>query len=117
MNNRDHNRVPLEVEVSMVSESNFWTGLTDNISKGGVFVATHQPPPVGSEVEIELKLPTSATSFVVRAVVRWVRTFAQCSDGFPPGCGLQFQSLSEIELFSIQEFVEERETLFYEDAA
>jgi len=39
-NRRVHARYALDLEVSMSSEHNFYAGLAENISAGGIFVAT-----------------------------------------------------------------------------
>ena len=40
-NVRAAERFDLEVKVDLESDHNFYTGLTQNISSGGVFIATH----------------------------------------------------------------------------
>ena len=45
---RREKRAPLEVEVSLESENNFYSGITGNVSRGGVFIATYTPPPKGA---------------------------------------------------------------------
>ena len=53
---RQHTRVQLQTEIHLTSESNFYTGLSNDISEGGVFVATHQLESVGTELEMEFSL-------------------------------------------------------------
>ncbi len=38
---RKHTRITLKTEVHLGSESNFYTGFTNDISEGGVFISTH----------------------------------------------------------------------------
>ena len=116
-NQRQYDRVPVEIEVSMMSENNFYAGLTDNISEGGVFIATHQPPPIGAEVEMALSLPDQERSFRLRGIVRWHRPFEASCEGAPPGCGIQWLALSAEAHASIAAFVQGRETILFEDAA
>jgi uncharacterized protein (TIGR02266 family) len=111
---RQHVRVPLELEVTLESEHNFYSGITDDISEGGIFVATHTPPPRGSTVEMTLKLPGVKEPFLVKGIVRWVREYKASCDGSPPGCGLQWQELSNEALIHIRGFVSHRETIFYD---
>ena len=40
-NRRRHLRYAVELDVSMSSEHNFYAGFAENLSEGGVFVATH----------------------------------------------------------------------------
>lgn len=111
---RSHTRVPLEIEVTMASENNFWAGLTDNLSEGGVFVATHVPPACGTEVEMTLILPRGRT-FAVRGVVRWIRSYEASCEGMPPGCGIQWTTLPDGAYEAITSIVNRRGTLLYDD--
>jgi hypothetical protein len=60
---KDERRAPRVVAylcIDLCSEHNFWTGLTMNISEGGVFVATHVMLDPGSLVGLHLELPNHA---------------------------------------------------------
>jgi len=106
-------RVPLEVEITLESEHNFFTGITNNISEGGIFIATPAPPPVGSEVGFQLVL--GDLRFPVAGVVRWVREEIAASPGAPAGCGVRWGHLPEGALAAVHRFVAARETDFYEE--
>src|SRR5262245_49515666 len=86
-------RVPLQVEVTLESEHNFFAGLANNVSEGGVFVATPNPPDVGSVVGFELVLGDQR--FAVRGVVRWIRSELAASPGAPTGCGVKWTDLPD----------------------
>ncbi len=45
---RESARVELSVEIDVDTDSNFYTGFTENISTGGIFIATHTPAIVGA---------------------------------------------------------------------
>lgn len=113
---RAHQRAPLEVEVSLESDHNFYTGLTSDISEGGIFVATHVLPRISERLEMTLTLPGSATSFVLRGVVCWVRELRVAVDGCPPGFGMQWEALSQEATAAIQAFIEKRDSIFYDAA-
>jgi uncharacterized protein (TIGR02266 family) len=106
-------RVPLEVEVTLESEHNFFTGITDNLSEGGIFVAMPAPPPVGSEVGFELVL--GGERFLVTGAVCWVRDARAASTGLPEGCGVRWARLEPRALEAIHRFVAVRDTDFYEE--
>jgi uncharacterized protein (TIGR02266 family) len=108
---RAHPRATLEIAVNLESEHNFYTGITCNISEGGVFVATYMPPPRGSCVAMVLVLP-DGPPLRVQGVVCWIRDFAASCEGLPPGCGIRWVGLSEEALAAIGGFVASRETLF-----
>ena len=111
---RAHERVPLEIAVSMESEHNFYAGITDNISEGGLFVATVVPPPCGSTVDLMLSLPGYDQPFRLRGIVRWIREPQASCDGMPPGCGIQWVQMSREALMAIHDFVQRRETILFD---
>jgi len=66
-------RFDLEVKVDLESDHNFYTGLTQNISAGGLFVATHQLRRIGDYIKITFSLPGSPAPISVNTEVRWIR--------------------------------------------
>src|SRR5687767_6276653 len=74
---RRHNRVPVEVDIDFSSESNFYNGFTENISEGGVFVATYELKPMGEKVTMKFRLPDSEETIECEGEVRWIRVANQ----------------------------------------
>jgi uncharacterized protein (TIGR02266 family) len=111
---RQFQRATLKASVSLTSESNFYTGFMNDISEGGLFVATHNVIPRGSRMEIEFSLPDDDEPIHVLGEVRWVVEYNPLSDGHP-GMGLQFVDLKEKDRVRIEQFVKMRGTLFYAD--
>src|SRR3954465_6128477 len=66
-------RFDLEVKVDLESDHNFYTGLTQNISAGGLFVATHQLRRIGDRLKITFSLPGTAAPLTLETEVRWIR--------------------------------------------
>lgn len=99
--------------MSLESDHNFYAGITDNISEGGIFVALDPPLPSGALVEIELRLLDA--SFKLRGEVRWVRTERMSSEGMPVGCGIRWVDIGEEAVQAILQFTRSRDTLFYEE--
>ena len=56
-NVRAAERFDLEVTVDLESDHNFYTGLTQNISSGGVFIATHHLRKIGDRITLKFTLP------------------------------------------------------------
>ena len=50
-------RIELEIEVGLETEHNFYTGLTQDISSGGIFVATPLSYRVGEKMVVRFTLP------------------------------------------------------------
>ena len=108
-------REDIYAAVDLFSEHNFWSGLTMNMSEGGVFVATHAHVPNGTKLLLNLLLPFEKAPFVVQAEVRWSRAYTGQRD-VPPGLGLRFCDANEEVLKKIRKFVATvREPLLYED--
>jgi uncharacterized protein (TIGR02266 family) len=108
---RASGRTVLEVDVGYVSESNFYAGLSMDISAGGLFVATKAPIPVGTAVTLAFMLPGGHTVTTAGAV-RWVREPGD--DDTVPGMGVAFQALSEVDARAIQQFAHRRAPMYHD---
>ncbi len=111
---RNHERHDVELEVSLESESNFYLGLTENLSEGGLFIATHVLKPMGSRVEVSFKLPHVAEAIKAVGVVRWIRQYSETSDT-SPGMGVRFEAISPEQVEQIRHFLSARAPLFYDE--
>ncbi len=110
---RAFRRLDTALHVTMGSESNFFMGLTENLSEGGLFVATHQIRPVGSKLSFAIFLPGSDEPICVDAIVQWIRTWSSAEDA-PPGFGVRFDELSPEESERMRQFMEQRAPLFHD---
>ncbi len=109
---RKHPRANAYICIDLCSEHNFWTGLTMNISEGGVFVATHVLLDPGALVSMHLELPKAR--ILTLGEVRWRREYSG-DDDVPPGMGIQFAGLDVESLKAIRKFVTNiREPLLFE---
>jgi uncharacterized protein (TIGR02266 family) len=109
-------RASLVTELNLYSGSNFYSGFTEDISEGGVFVASYAVMPVGAQVSIELALPGG---FQIRATgtVRWLRYAGDEELGSePPGMGIELGAISEDDRALIREFVQNRSPYFFDRA-
>lgn len=100
----------LEVRVTLESEHNFIMGRSENISEGGLFVATGEVRPIGSTAAIEVWLPGESSPIAATGEVRWVRPGGASA----PGIGFCFVDLPDDGLAKIRRFVEAREPMFWE---
>jgi uncharacterized protein (TIGR02266 family) len=113
-NRRRYPRYAVELNVSLSSEHNFYAGFVENLSNGGVFVATHSLKAVGTVFEVCISLPGSDEPVRARGEVRWVREYGEHSD-VPPGVGIRFLDLGADALARIEAFLAHREPLFFDD--
>lgn len=113
---RQAERHDLEIAVDLESDSNFYTGLTQNISSGGLFIATHQIKRVGDHVRLKFTLPGSPRPIEVDTEVRWIRENSSLhrTDG-ATGMGVRFINMSHQDAEAIQGFLGDRDSLYYDD--
>jgi len=111
---REYERYSVDLQVSVHSEHNFYAGLAENISAGGLFIATHQLQKVGSSIELSLRMPDSEEVYQIIGEVRWVRVYNEHSDT-SPGLGVRFTELPPGAAAAIARFLGQREPLFFDD--
>lgn len=111
---REHARCRVELDVSLGSDHNFYAGFVENLSVGGVFVATHALRAIGEDVEFTVHLPGGMGSVHGVGEVRWIREYSDRSN-VPPGMGVRFVELQPGGIESIQQFLSSRDPLFFDD--
>lgn len=104
-------RKKLEVDVGIRSDSHFFAGLSGDVSKGGLFVATYAEIPIGGKVILDFELPNGP--IVVEGTVRWHRL---PTDNVGPGLGIQFEGVPKDQLALIERFCKARPPLYYDQA-
>ncbi len=113
-NRRQAARYAVELDVTIASDHNFYAGFIENLSAGGVFMATHIIKPVGETMDIVVNLPNRDEPVRARGEVRWVREFNEFSN-VPPGLGLRFVEISSDDVAAIAGFLEQRDPMFFDD--
>ncbi len=84
-------RVPAHLQISWSTPRDFLVAYADNISKGGVFVVTPDPPPLGEIVELSMQLPDGEAPVKTAAqVIQRIAPEQARHLGREPGAGLQF---------------------------
>jgi uncharacterized protein (TIGR02266 family) len=106
---RAHARVAIEVEIDLHSESHFFSGLSGDVSEGGLFVQTYRPLETGDRVHLAFDLPDGRVE--ADGIVRWGRAH---TDGVGAGVGIAFEELSDRDREVIHRFCESRAPLYYE---
>lgn len=101
-----------ELDLEFTDETHFYAGLTQDLSQGGVFIATYHVFPVGSRLELGFQLPDGA-EVRARGVVRWVRAAGEPGEE-RPGMGVAFSELSESALSAIASYCANRAPLYME---
>lgn len=109
---RGTERARVLADVGFQSDSNFFTGFSSDVSDGGLFVATYDVLPVGTELMVSFVLP-EGHQITVTGRVSWIRDAGP--DGETrPGMGIAFDGLTTRDHAAIQRFMTKRTPLFHE---
>jgi uncharacterized protein (TIGR02266 family) len=123
---RRHARYALSLAITMRGDNNFYAGLSEDISEGGVFIATYHVLPLGTPVVLQFTLPNSEEPITVNGTVQWVRgpdaTAANenvfCGGpavpDIVPGLGIRFHDLDKGTRTVIRDFMERRRPVFFD---
>ena len=68
-------RVDVVLQLQYRSAGHLLVNYCTNLSRGGLFVPSTEPLPVGTQLQLELTVPGDATTTVLEGEVRWVRQF------------------------------------------
>jgi type IV pilus assembly protein PilZ len=71
-NRRQEERAPIVLKVEYKRLNTFFYDYTKNISKGGIFIKTKKPLPVGTGFLFKLFVPGLADPLSLRGEVRWI---------------------------------------------
>ncbi len=82
---RQHTRAPIELKVDYKKLNSFFADYTKNISKGGTFIKTKKPLPIGTRFLFKLTVPHREAPFELLGEVVWSK-----GDGEEPGMGIRF---------------------------
>ncbi len=84
-------RAPIELKVEYKRLNTFFADYTKNISRGGTFIATERPLPLGTEFVFALGIPHLEEPLRLRGKVVWITETADAKDDAPAGMGIEFQ--------------------------
>src|SRR5687768_1858653 len=107
---RGETRQPIELKVEYQRLNAFLADYTKNISRGGSFIQTDKPLPVGTEFVFRLIVPGLGEPLRIRGQVKWVvEPVAGAEVGeapvAPPGMGIRFLYADEEDRRSLAERV------------
>ena len=113
INRRSSDRKEVRVAVTMTSDSNLYVGFADNMSEGGLFVATHELIAIGETIDLSFEVPDGGKLVEVKAEVRWHRAVSDHANGLLPGFGARFVDLEDADRNRLEKFLEDREPIFH----
>lgn len=88
---RQNQRAPIELKVEYKRLNTFFADYTRNISRGGTFIGTEKPLPVGTEFVFALGIPSLGYPLRLRGKVIWTTEAADATKANPAGMGIEFQ--------------------------
>jgi type IV pilus assembly protein PilZ len=78
-------RAPIDLKVDYKRLNTFFADYTKNISKGGTFVRTERPLPVGTRFRFSISVPARPEPFDLTGEVTWIQ-----AEGPDAGMGIRF---------------------------
>jgi type IV pilus assembly protein PilZ len=90
-------RAPIELRVEYKRLNSFFADYTKNISKGGTFICTDRPLPIGTEFLFKLVIPKVDKTLSIKGRVHWIVTPETATEEQPAGMGIGFIYESEAE--------------------
>ena len=82
---RIHPRAAIELKVEYKRVNSFLADYTKNISKGGTFIGTDKPLPIGTRFHFRISVPQFPEAISLTGEVAWI-----APAGEAPGMGIRF---------------------------
>jgi type IV pilus assembly protein PilZ len=95
-------RAPIELKVDYKKLNSFFADYTKNISKGGTFIKTKKPLPIGTRFLFKLSVPQRQTAFELLGEVVW-----STAEGEEPGMGIRFVYQTDTQRSDFEGVVEQ----------
>jgi uncharacterized protein (TIGR02266 family) len=103
-------RVGVAADIGFQSDTNFYTGFSGDLSDGGIFVATYDLLPIGTDLTVSFVLP-DGHQITAEGHVSWIR---EETEDTKPGMGVAFDRLPPEDQEAVFRFIERRAPLFYD---
>ncbi|MBN1774133.1 MAG: TIGR02266 family protein [Deltaproteobacteria bacterium] len=100
-------------QLTLDSETQFYTGFSQNLDEGGLFVATFDVKPIGAKVLLTFELP-GGRQITAKGRVMWVREYDPKASEVTPGMGLKFLQLRDDDRRLIEGFLKRRVPMFFD---
>jgi uncharacterized protein (TIGR02266 family) len=110
---RHSDRYILKVDIGIQSETNFFTGFSQDISSGGLFIATYDILSMGTPMNVNFNLPRGPV-LSLDGTVCWIREYNETTPDIFPGMGVRFENLSGGDEKAINHFIAKNPPIFYD---
>ncbi|NOY94709.1 MAG: TIGR02266 family protein [Deltaproteobacteria bacterium] len=107
-NRRIEPRAPISLKVEYKRLNSFFADYTRNISRGGTFIRTQNPLPIGTSFIFELRVPKLEDALRIQGKVQWTvsEQEAAAQDDTDAGMGIGFVYGSEAERERVERIVD-----------
>src|SRR6188508_1545292 len=94
-NNRRDMRTPVTLKIKFKSSNldQFIERYSVDVSRGGIFIRTKEPLPVGTNLKFEFQLQDASSLIAGEGTVVWIREHDPNRTGVAPGMGVKFDKL------------------------
>ncbi len=105
---RIETRAPISLKVEYKRLNSFFADYTRNISRGGTFIRTQNPLPIGTSFIFELRVPKLEDALRIQGKVQWTvsEQEAAAQDDTDAGMGIGFVYGSEAERERVERIVD-----------
>jgi uncharacterized protein (TIGR02266 family) len=107
-------RINVNTMLSMNTDHQFYTGFSEDIEDGGIFIATFEPKPMEAEVIVNFKLPGDIP-VSAKGVVQFVRNYNPSTPEVAPGMGIKFTDIMPKDKKAIEKYLKSRTPMFYDE--
>lgn len=99
-------RIPVQLEVEYTSFDAFLSDYAINLSRGGLFLASQRPAPVGTPVTLRFVLPEETLPVELSGEVAWVNPAGEGQ--LIAGMGIEFSQMDPDSERKLARFVKSR---------
>jgi type IV pilus assembly protein PilZ len=93
--------------VEYLQLNSFFADYTKNISRGGTFIATTRPLPIGTQFVFKLGVPTLQEPLTLAGKVQWIVHEADETEEQPAGMGIGFVFDTDAERDRVNGIIED----------
>jgi type IV pilus assembly protein PilZ len=104
---RGETRRPIELKVEYLQLNSFFADYTKNISRGGTFIGTKRPLPIGTQFVFKLGVPTLPEPLTLVGKVQWIVHEGDETEEQPAGMGIGFIFDSDAERDRVNGVIED----------
>lgn len=103
---REHVRYPVDLKVDYSTRDAFVSNCVTNLSRGGLFIKSERPLPVGAEVDLTLTLPGPDRLMRARGRVVWNYDMGKGSCHLVRGMGIKLIDMGTRERRRLADYLE-----------